>query len=43
MFKLTVLVVTIALAAVLAMGQAPTLQIVTPDGPNLPAISFTET
>lgn len=37
MFKLTVLVVTIALAAVAALGQAPTLQIVTPDGPTLPA------
>lgn len=37
MFKLTVLAVTIVLAAVVAMGQAPTLQIVTPDGPNLPA------
>jgi hypothetical protein len=40
MFKLTVLVVTIALAAVVALGQAPTLQIVTPDGPNLPADLF---
>ena len=40
MFKLTVLVVTVALAAVVAMGQAPTLQIVTPDGPNLPADLF---
>jgi len=40
MFKLTVLVVTIALAAVAALGQAPTLQIVTPDGPNLPADLF---
>src|SRR5882757_3329727 len=37
MFKLTVLVVTIVLAAVAALGQAPTLQIVTPDGPTLPA------
>jgi hypothetical protein len=37
MFKLTVLFVTITLAAVVALGQAPTLQIVTPDGPNLPA------
>src|SRR5882724_4063286 len=37
MYKLTVLVVTIALTAVVALGQAPTLQIVTPDGPNLPA------
>jgi hypothetical protein len=40
MFKLTVIVVTIALAAVVALGQAPTLQIVTPDGPNLPADLF---
>jgi hypothetical protein len=40
MFKLTVLVVTIALAAVVALGQAPTLQILTPDGPNLPADLF---
>jgi len=40
MFKLTVLIVTIALAAVVALGQAPTLQIVTPDGPNLPADLF---
>src|SRR6266480_3819710 len=37
MFKPTLIVVAIALAAVVAMGQAPTLQIVTPDGPNLPA------
>src|SRR2546428_14119967 len=37
MFKLTVITLTIALAAVFAMGQAPTLQIKTPDGPNLPA------
>jgi len=40
MFKLTVFVVTIALTAVLAMGQAPTLEIRTPDGPNLPADLF---
>jgi Domain of unknown function (DUF4214) len=40
MFKLTVITVTIALAAIVAMGQAPTLQIVTPDGPNLPADLF---
>jgi len=40
MFKLTVIAVTIALAAVAALGQAPTLQIVTPDGPNLPADLF---
>lgn len=37
MFKLTVLTVTFALAAVIALGQAPTLEIRTPDGPNLPA------
>jgi hypothetical protein len=37
MLKLTVITLTIALAAVCAMGQAPTLQIKTPDGPNLPA------
>lgn len=40
MFKLTVILVTIALAAVVAMGQAPTLKIMTPDGPNLPADLF---
>src|ERR1700730_18286475 len=40
MFKLTVLIVTIALAAAAALGQAPTLQIVTPDGPNLHADLF---
>jgi hypothetical protein len=40
MFKLTVIIVTVALAAIVAMGQAPTLQIVTPDGPNLPADLF---
>src|SRR6266581_358421 len=40
MFKLTVFIVTIALTAVVALGQAPTLQIVTPDGPNLPADLF---
>ena len=41
MFKLTVILVTIALAAVVALGQAPpTLQIRTPDGPNLPADLF---
>ena len=37
MFKLTVFIVTIALAAVIGLGQAPTLEIRTPDGPNLPA------
>jgi hypothetical protein len=40
MFKLTILVVTIALATVMALGQAPTLRIDTPDGPNLPADLF---
>jgi len=40
MFKLTVFIVTIALTAVVALGQAPTLTIVTPDGPNLPADLF---
>ena len=40
MFKLTVLTVTLALTAVVAFGQAPTLQIRTPDGPNLPAELF---
>lgn len=37
MFKLTVLTLTLALAAVVVFGQAPTLEIRTPDGPNLPA------
>lgn len=37
MLKLTVLVLTIALAGVTAMGQAPTLRIDQPDGPDLPA------
>ncbi len=37
MFKLTISTVVILVAAVVAMGQAPTLQIVEPDGPNLPA------
>lgn len=37
MFKLTLLVLTIVLAAAAALGQAPTLRILTPDGPNLPA------
>ncbi|HEX4901009.1 MAG TPA: DUF4214 domain-containing protein [Pyrinomonadaceae bacterium] len=37
MVKLTVLVLTIALAAGAAMGQAPTLRIVQTDGPDLPA------
>src|ERR1700682_2703154 len=40
MFKLTVLVITIAMAAVAARGQAPPLQIFTPEGPNLPADLF---
>jgi Domain of unknown function (DUF4214) len=35
--RLTVLFATIALAAVTALGQAPTLRIVQTDGPNLPA------
>src|SRR5438128_1526276 len=37
MFKVTLFTLTIALTGVIAMGQAPTLQIKTPDGPNLPA------
>src|ERR1700694_627419 len=37
MFKLTVILLTIALTAIVALGQAPTLTIVTPDGPNLPS------
>src|SRR5947209_9638020 len=37
MFKLTLSILIITIAAVVAMGQAPTLQIVEPDGPNLPA------
>jgi hypothetical protein len=40
MFKLTTLVLTIAIAAAAALGQAPTLRIETPDGPNLPANLF---
>ena len=40
MFKLTVISLTIALAAVAVLGQAPTLQIRTPDGPALPADLF---
>jgi hypothetical protein len=40
MFKLTVFLITIALSAVMALGQAPTLEIRTPDGPNLPADLF---
>jgi hypothetical protein len=40
MFKLIVITLTIALAAVAALGQAPTLRIVTPDGPALPADLF---
>jgi hypothetical protein len=40
MFKLTVLILSIALAAVAALGQAPTLRIDTPDGPALPADLF---
>jgi uncharacterized protein DUF4214 len=37
MLKPTILVLTIVLAAVTAFGQAPTLRIVQPDGPDLPA------
>jgi Domain of unknown function (DUF4214) len=37
MLKLTILVLTVALAAVTAFGQAPTLRIVSTDGPDLPA------
>lgn len=37
MFKLTVLVLTVALSTFAVLGQAPTLEIRTPDGPNLPA------
>jgi hypothetical protein len=37
MLKPTLLVLTIVLAAVTAFGQAPTLRIVQPDGPDLPA------
>jgi hypothetical protein len=40
MLKLTVFVIAIALAAGTAVGQAPTLRIVQPDGPNLPAELF---
>lgn len=37
MLKPTLLVLTIVLAAVVALGQAPTLRIEQPDGPDLPA------
>ena len=37
MLKLTLVVIALALAAGTALGQAPTLRIVQPDGPNLPA------
>jgi len=40
MRKLTILVLTLAFAAVSALGQAPTLRIVQPDGPDLPAELF---
>ena len=40
MLKLTIFVLAISLAAVTAMGQAPTLRIVQPDGPDLPAELF---
>jgi hypothetical protein len=38
--RLAMLLLTIALAAVTAMGQAPTLRIVQTDGPDLPADLF---
>jgi hypothetical protein len=38
--RLAVLFLTVALAAVTAMGQAPTLRIVQTDGPDLPAELF---
>jgi len=41
MFKLTVIIATIAMAAAVAVGQAPTLQIVTPDGPTFRQIFIT--
>ena len=37
MFKLMTAVIAMVLASVAAMAQAPTLRIVQPDGPNLPA------
>src|SRR3990172_766954 len=37
MLKLTVCLLTVMLGAFNVMGQAPTLRIVQPDGPNLPA------
>ena len=40
MLKLTIFVLVIALATVTALGQAPTLRIVQPDGPDLPAELF---
>jgi hypothetical protein len=40
MLKITVFVLTIAIAAATALGQAPTLRIVQSDGPNLPADLF---
>lgn len=40
MLKLTIFVLAISLAAVTAVGQAPTLRIVQPDGPDLPAELF---
>ena len=40
MRKLTILVLIVAFSAVSAMGQAPTLRIVQPDGPDLPAELF---
>lgn len=40
MLKLTIFVLAISLATVTALGQAPTLRIVQPDGPELPAELF---
>src|SRR5258705_9991462 len=40
MFKITVFVLTMAIAAVMVVGQAPTLRIVQTDGPDLPADLF---
>jgi len=40
MFKLILLTLILALASVAAFAQAPTLEIRTPDGPNLPAELF---
>lgn len=40
MIKISIFVLTMAIAAVVAVGQAPTLRIVQNDGPNLPADLF---